>query len=165
MSNSQPTASFECINNSTPLHLSSLASYTVHSSPSPSFSSQPCVYLDGFPYRNFWIWMRNSKMRFQLPCSPAMSCRLLLSVRSDDKHQRCRLLLHYWVVVICWTTGGFSTLVLITQQRIIWWLFLLLFNQSKRNVRGQHQMSHTVWHLFIHFIWPTLHDTKSILKK
>lgn len=98
--NRSPTASFECINNSTPLHLSSLASYTVHSSPSPSFSSQPCVYLDGFPCRNFWIWMRNSKMRFQLPCSPAMSCRLLLSVRSDDEHQRCRLLLHYWVVVI-----------------------------------------------------------------
>lgn len=28
-----PTASFECINNSTPLHLSSLAFYTLHSSP------------------------------------------------------------------------------------------------------------------------------------
>lgn len=104
----------------------------MHSSPSPSFSSQPCVYLDGFPYRNFWIWMRNSKMRFQLPCSPAMSCRLLLSVGSDDKHQRCRLLLHYWVVVICWTTGGFSTLVLITQQRIIWWLFFIIIQPVQK---------------------------------
>lgn len=32
--NRSPTASFECINNSTPLHLSSLAFYTLHSSPS-----------------------------------------------------------------------------------------------------------------------------------
>lgn len=70
--NQPPTASFECINNSPPLHLSSPAFLhtafisLTHSARSHAF---PSMGPPAPSWKNLWIWMRNPKMSFPpQPC-------------------------------------------------------------------------------------------------
>lgn len=72
--NQPPTASFECINNPPPLHLSSPAFLhtafisLTHSARSHAFPSMDPPSARP-PRKNFWIWMRNPKMSFPpQPC-------------------------------------------------------------------------------------------------